>query len=266
MKCPKCGAQLQEKAQFCFYCMHVLTEKKKISSNKSSRRKWLLIATSVVILMITVGLLIAAFSLGTNKNYLHEDDKVISTFEDFQLRATYLTGKNGLSDLWNPDGFVNTHGGFDTDGDQWLIYSTDVYIDNANLRMHFCEDGVNIIAALTGLTDETMESGLRLIECSVSSVYNYTFTNLNDMLTDRSKYPMKAIPAYQQVLVLAEQPDPAGEMQDAGTEAEYAVVSVAVDINGAEDRYMMYIQMRTRVYEGKTYYDIFLLHVLDDET
>lgn len=265
MKCPFCGAELQENARFCFFCMKQFNEKNRVPSPNYKKKRTLWICGAVIALAI-VALTFWLLSQDDKKNHKDDNsiqessDEIIATFDDFQLRATYLTGKNGLSDLWEPDAFVMTHQAKDNEGDTWQTYATDLYIDDANMQVYFCEEGIQIITAITGLTDETMDSGLQLVDCAVSSVYNYSYTNLYDFLTDRDKYPAKEIPYEEQMLISCGLPDSALKKQDKGT-----TPLITGNIARVDEQNSMYVEQRTRTYEGQIYYDIFILHLVLEE-
>lgn len=267
MKCPKCGAQLHDDAQFCFYCMHKLVDKKcEQSLSKPKNKKRIFIWTCCVVvcalLMVALVFVIRLYMQSNLEESTIPKDPIIATFDDFQLRATYLTGKDGLSNLWDPDSFVLTHTGTDKQGDTWQIYSADVFVDEADLRLYFCEGGTEIIVSLTDLTDETIDEGLQVIECAVSSIYNHRITNLHDMLADHEQYPLFQISPDEQMLRFANLPDPAWDKQDAHTEASSVRNCAVVD---SDENQLMYIEIRTRTYEGTVYYDFFVLHTLAEE-
>ena len=47
-KCPFCGADIEESARFCLYCMQSLTEKEQILPHKKKKPQWLLILAVIV--------------------------------------------------------------------------------------------------------------------------------------------------------------------------------------------------------------------------
>ncbi len=183
---------------------------------------------------------------------------IIASFEDYSLRCTYLTGKNSLSHLWDANSFVNTHSGKDSEGDNWEIYSPDLHIPGLNFTACFCEGGEEIITALTGITSETCADAVALLECSVSSVYNYTYHDLEEFLINRDRYPLTPDESGESVLSLAGLPDGAGRKYDEGTEPCISFASCR--LNGEMGEEILYYQLRTRIYEGKEVFDIFLLH------
>lgn len=263
MKCPKCGAQLQENARFCFYCMESFAEKETVVIGKKSKRnKWVLWGSLLAMLMCLVAAVVFYY-VQKNRNKETPEPTVISNFEDYQLRAVYLTGKDGLSHLWNPDGLLLTHVGKDQQGDSWDVYATDVYIDQVSMQTYFCEGGIEVVTAITGLTDQTRDDGLQLLECSVASVLNYTVTNFNDILTDPDQYPMSQVDGNKTMLELASLPDAAAAKTDENAEASVMQKTVKVDFTERENEYLV-IQVRSRVYNGKQYYDYFVLHTIDE--
>ena len=54
-KCPFCGANIEDSARFCLYCMHSLTEKEQIFPQpKKKLQRWLTVAAIVAILLVLV--------------------------------------------------------------------------------------------------------------------------------------------------------------------------------------------------------------------
>ena len=47
-KCPFCGADIEDSARFCLYCMQSLTEKEQVLPHKKKRPQWLLIIAAIV--------------------------------------------------------------------------------------------------------------------------------------------------------------------------------------------------------------------------
>lgn len=263
MKCPKCGALLQENARFCFYCMESFTEKETVEISKNSKRnRWFLWCSLLTALICLVAVGVFTFVHKNSKNNKSES-VIISNFEDYKLRAVYLTGKEGLSSLWNPDGLLLTHMGKDREGDTWEVYATDVYIDQANMQIYFCEGGIEVVSAVTGLTEQTRDDGLQLLECSVASVLNYTLDNFGDILSDPDLYPMSQVDGNKTMLEMAGLPDSAGEKVDENSKVSVMQKTVKVDFTERENEYLV-VQVRSRIYDGKQYYDYFVLHTIDE--
>ena len=47
-KCPYCGAEIEESARFCLYCMQSLTEKEQILPHQKKKMPWVLILSAVI--------------------------------------------------------------------------------------------------------------------------------------------------------------------------------------------------------------------------
>lgn len=267
--CPFCSSPLQENARFCLHCMKELDTKKPIDIPKKKRPVGILVAICTL-LIIGTAVICLVFLPGNGKsepkgNAAEEetpDNNIITSFEDYSLRCTYLTGKNSLSHLWDANSFINTHTGKDDDGDTWEIYSPDVHIPGANFSACFCENGEEIITALTGITSETFEDAAALLECSVFSVYNYSYDDLYDFLTNRDRYPLTPDESKNCVLTLAGLPDGAGAKCDVGSEP--ALSYTVSRLNGEKGAEILYYQFRTRMFEGKEVFDIILLHTREE--
>ena len=59
-KCPFCGADIEESARFCLYCMQSLTEKEQVLLHQKKKPQWLLIiaavvATSLILTLVLLG-------------------------------------------------------------------------------------------------------------------------------------------------------------------------------------------------------------------
>lgn len=263
-QCPHCGGQLQEQAQFCLYCMRPLTDKPDVTPTGKNRKKigWLLAVGPCLVIAAVVAAVFLLRPEEDEKKPKTPDTPVyqkIASFEDFSLRAVYLSGKNSLTDIWDPDSLLHTHTGEDSSGDTWKIYSADVHLQEVTYRAHFCQDGIEILTAITGLTEENYRQGLDLAQCTISSVYNYTFTNLEDMLTDPQTYPRSPVAAGEDLLTLAELPDPTAQQTDEGTAMQVQRLGTQLDDPGQ----YLFLEFRTRTWQGETVSDILILCTQD---
>ncbi len=264
-KCPFCGADIEESAVFCLYCMSSLSEKSDITSVPRRKKTAYVVIAVCFVLFLIVGITGAALLSGSgesenvdvNPNGNETASQKITSFEDFSLRAMVSSHKTDSATLWNPANFTLTHAGADSDGDKWKMYSAECYIENVNLRFDFCNDGEEIIARITSLTEDNFNDGVKIAEATVGAVYNYTFTNLSDILTDHDTYPMYPVNESESISVLSELPDSAA-LTDSGTKPVTSRLSSVFDDPHANGSTMFY-ELRTRVYEGVEYFDIFIL-------
>jgi len=294
-KCPHCGSDIQEGAQFCLYCMEPLNEKKDITPKKKKIPLLpIIIALSVILISVGAALFIA-LGKDSNKKSTDKDtapavteesraeseseseseseaesesdksetdapeteDREPSAIDDIKLRATYLTGKSGLSHLWDPDSFILTHSYTDDDGDTWEIYSPDVYLDGVYISISLCEGGEEILTTVASVSDEMRDDALLLCECLISSVYNYTYTNLSDLLSSDRKYPMSVVKDGVSLAALAGQKDTEASLFDKKSEPILKRMSIDINDDGGVD---MFYDLRQRTYKGDTFYDIYFLH------
>ena len=58
-KCPFCGADIEDSARFCLYCMRSLTEKEQILPHKKKKPQWSLIIVAIVALVMIAVLLLS---------------------------------------------------------------------------------------------------------------------------------------------------------------------------------------------------------------
>ena len=57
-KCPFCGADIEDSARFCLYCMQPLTQKEHIPLHKKKKPQWLLITAALVALLLIPAVLL----------------------------------------------------------------------------------------------------------------------------------------------------------------------------------------------------------------
>ena len=247
-RCPHCGASLQQQAQFCLHCMHSLQDKPDVTPRRK-KKTWAIFLTLGLCLAVVLAVL-----LWPEKPAPEEaEETLLTNFADFSLQAVYLSGKYSLTDIWDPDSLTLTHTVRDREGDQWDIYYADTRLEGVSYRSYFCEGGLQVVTAITGLTEETYDKGLALAECSIKAAFNSYFDNLQDMLYNTDAYPRTA--EQEDILTLAALPDPAAEKLDPGAEMHTQRLAAQVDETG----HLLYVDVRTRIWQGETYYDILVL-------
>lgn len=287
MKCPYCGAELQENARFCLYCMKPLQEKTPIASPraKQHRRKWLLVLLLAVALTVTaiIALIVgsrhgdteeqsaasttestaeAAESNGdagestatTTESAAKKDLFPINNYNDFYFDAIFETERLAGQALWEPSGLYLLDR-----TEQMEVYSAPVYLQDAAFNIYYIDEGVEIFAAVTNLTEDTLAGGLRLADCINAATY-YGVSGILSSLEDTAPSdPVAAGDSYIERLNLD---DPAAAQLDVGTAASVMRIRLEPEINDWNDmpqQYLIY-ELRTRTFEGSAYYDIFLFY------
>ncbi len=60
-KCPHCGAEIEENARFCLYCMTSLDEKERVMTRLYLRKRWLILSAAFFALLLIGGILLLVF-------------------------------------------------------------------------------------------------------------------------------------------------------------------------------------------------------------
>lgn len=271
-KCPYCLNVIQENAQFCLYCMKPLFDKETVQQAKPKKKLRLssVIIAVIAVVLITIlaaggGFLFASISgsdettdsyqetTGTSSEEEIELDKIV-TYDDFRLQALMATAKLGYNELWNPEELIETHVG----ADGWNIYSCNINIPEVDLKILFYNDGEEILTVISDVTDETYRDAVNLYECILSGIENYTFINFQQMMTDRDMYAMQKREGSVTMLEEIEFVDPASEKTDAGTE-----MIIEYRWSEMDNGNLLLYELRTRTYNGKTYYDIYMYNTTE---
>lgn len=71
-KCPKCGAELQENARFCLFCMTSFEEKQEIKYEIEKNKRWLFLAA--VLVLVLIFFIIFLFSINSKPNSDNNSD------------------------------------------------------------------------------------------------------------------------------------------------------------------------------------------------
>ena len=58
-KCPFCGADIEESARFCLYCMQSLTEKEQVLLHQKKKPQWTMIIAAVVVLSLILAVILS---------------------------------------------------------------------------------------------------------------------------------------------------------------------------------------------------------------
>ena len=89
-KCPFCGADIEESARFCLYCMQSFTEKKQILPPKKKKPKWLLIISAVVTAFLVLAIFLLGRQFKLQNEMLSDDSHLHSDISSNQTDFSYL--------------------------------------------------------------------------------------------------------------------------------------------------------------------------------
>ena len=261
MKCPYCGAELQEHARFCLYCMKTLQDKQTIETPCGKKRRWIVPAAAagaaIAILLFFVlrqgapapeakaestqwsesGETLAATVEPTHRTVNRELPPIIDP-NTFYFSAVQQSKRLGADDLWEP-------------ASMWFPDETRAVVPlnlkEADCQVLFLEGSSTIFASVTNLTDDTLADGRRIAECIAAAVY--------DGIADAPSL-QDVLPAEQtetSLLALLRLDDPVKE----GATTEIVQCRLEPKTYGGGQQTLL-CELRTRTCETGMYYDIFL--------
>lgn len=189
MKCPHCGAELQENARFCLYCMEPLEEPTALPTAKSHQKRrllWLLLPA-----LACVAIVLLILRPGT-KPTATEDTAAPSEAPPTFLPATEIetappaaqepiTDANAFwsdalaesdavtAQLWSPASLYLLE-----ETATMQRYAVPLHVPAAGYSVYFLDGGTSVLAAITGLTDETLSDGEALADATIRTIYRAT--------------------------------------------------------------------------------------------
>ena len=159
-RCPHCGAQLQEEARFCLYCMRSLENKPDVTPHAIEKKRWWwLVATAVAVASLAVLLLClpkadksqtdAAFvpstqtdAASSSPTQMKGAKQRICTVADFHSAISYD------DPLWEPYWAMQV-GSIE----QWDSYFIPFHLADARLDLYLYREGERVCAALSGIPE-----------------------------------------------------------------------------------------------------------------
>ena len=242
MNCPYCGAELQENARFCLYCMKSLQEKQPIETPPANSRQ---LRIALIAAVAAAAALVVAFLLPgrkterpaaaemTAESTAQQDLPPITDLNTFYFSAVDAAERLAAQDLWEPSSM-------------WFPADTranvPLLIPGASCQVDLLDNGAAILATVTDLTEETLADGQRLADCIAEAVYdgNATLPSLQNTLPPE--------PADGAALALLGLNDPTG----------VTLCRVEPECPGASARQFLLYVLQTRTADGVAAYDIFL--------
>ena len=108
-KCPFCGADIEENARFCLYCMKSFNSKVEVKSTNKKSKRWLIILTAFLLLLLSIIICILLFRKSEdreNKDYTNSttvasesttspDESILSGTDE---PSDTVTGSTGLKE------------------------------------------------------------------------------------------------------------------------------------------------------------------------
>lgn len=270
-QCPHCGAQLQEQARFCLYCMRSLEEKPNITPKLPRSRRWLpwviggiVLAAAVLIFLLSPGGEEAPSQRETATPSLPStvattsvaegtSSQSICTFEGFTDSAMYAD-----TTLWEP--FMAFNMG--TTG-QWDKFSIPVHLPDSQMNLYFYHEGVKICAILSNVRSDSLDDAAIIIDSAVDLLcHGYPTGRKNIHMSAEHMQSGKLIEAEAALANTIVPEDPRGSETDATVPwtVSRQTVTLSSEKYGYPD-FELICELRQRTWEGSLIYDIFLYFV-----
>lgn len=182
--CPKCGAALQENAQFCPYCMTSFAVRQEIPKGKEikPKRTRRIIAASVAaaVLLIIAGIAV----------YIHIQLLPVCLPSEFRERVPIASEKLGVDELWDISTFESVRSN-EKEGN--TEYSINLNLGDSFLSLFFYNDAKEVSAVVWDVEEQDVEKAQRLIACITDTYCNNFFTDIDKAFLDNSQYPHEAL-------------------------------------------------------------------------
>ena len=182
-RCPVCGAELQENAQFCLHCMTSFAPKQQIPDRKEPKSKSKRIVIATVITAVTVLLIIGAviFISVNNKS------KPICKPEEFLERVPLVSERLGAEELWDSRGFQIAR---QSNEEDILEYSTEISLsEDAFLSVVFDNGGLVLSANVWDVPEDKTDDAEKLICCITDSFINNYLENIDEIVRGSNQFP-----------------------------------------------------------------------------
>ena len=186
-----------------------------------------------------------------------QQSAIIIDYETFYHMLLTASEELGCNSLWIPSSLIDNIVVEQDDGDKWVTYYTDsIALENVSLHIGFRNNGEEIIAVLNNFKEDKLSDAYKLIECISSSVNGFYFTDFNEIMTNNDRVPWRTLEVgahsiWNEVLQLEE---PAFSKFDEDT--TMSTVSKTTQV----DDLIIHIEKRSRVFDGKEYFDFTILY------
>ena len=261
-QCPHCGAQLQQQAKFCLYCMRSLEEKQNITP-KFPCKRWLwwilgsvMLGLAALILLLALGREETASETAPSalteatQTTAAENTLQICSFEAFTDGAMYADNT-----LWEP--FMAFYAG---DFGHWSKFSIPVSLPETQMELYFYQDGVKVCGVISGVLPDDLEDAVLVTNSLVDILCaGYPSGRKGFKLTaDDLQQAAVVLPAASLASTCFPE-DPAGDQADADTPWTVNRIGFSFDAElfGYPDASLT-CELRQRHCQGDAVYDLFV--------
>ena len=271
MKCPHCGAELQENARFCLYCMEPLEEPTELPAAKAHKKRrllWLLVPTlaciGIVLLFLHPGAKPTAMGDATAPTEAPPTSLPATEAETTPPTAQEpITNANAFwsdaltesdadtAQLWSPASLYLLE-----ETATMQCYAVPLHVPAAGYSVYFLDGGASVLAAITGLTDETLSDGEALAETTIRTIYRTTGYDAPSLAD--APAPQEAAASWLETLQLT---DPVAGAKITALERTDLDSTIPTGL-GLSPLNVSY-ERRTRNENNITYYDIFIYFYTD---
>ncbi len=240
--CPKCGAALQEGAQFCPHCMTSFVEKTRLKKEKKafSLKKAVLIPV-LILLVLALGIVVFFITY----------KPPIITFPEFKLAAQQANERLGCSELWEPEELKDTVN-LTANGERVTKYQTKINIDGVQGAFFLTDKKDEAYFVICDVKESELENANKLIVLATDCIMN-SYSDMDEIVFDDSTYAFSTYGApYEKQFT-----DSFGRTEQYQSEMKSSAVIISKEKHGIIKKNILWMYLLTeRDYGGKKLYDV----------
>lgn len=183
--CPKCNAPLPDMAEFCPHCMTQLIEKEYIAKPKIKKSKRIPIACACVSVILVIALIVSSCFYVYNKKH-----SPICTYDNFISAVSLASDRMEIDDLWDANNFLETHY---FEEHKITQYNTDTYLGDANLSVFFYNEGEEVYAYFTDVSNDNFDEAESILKCITQAICNSYFKDIDEVFDNEIIYPKRTL-------------------------------------------------------------------------
>lgn len=174
--CPKCGAKLQQGAQFCPHCMTSFVTKSEIRKEKTRFSSKKIIIPILILLVLALGIVVFFITY----------KPPIITFPEFKLAAQQANERLGCSEIWEPEGLKDTVT-LTANGERVTKYQTTINIDGTEGAFCLTDKKDEAYFVLCDVEQSELADANKLIILAADSIMN-SYSDMDEIVTDDKTY------------------------------------------------------------------------------